>query len=316
MADLRFDGKVAVITGGGGAIGKAHATALGQRGATIVLLDFPIGPFGERGTDPGERERSAADELCQAGLNAIALTADVTSDTQVRMAVASVIERFGRIDILVCSAGTAGVDDVIELAPAEGLDRQLDIHLRGSLISTRAVWPHMLGQGGGHILLTGSAACLGMPQEQGHYAAGYPIAKAALIGAMRQLSGAGQVHGIKVNLLMPWAYSRLLASAQSGTSPIGNWMQRTMSPDQVAAGALFLLHEDCPATGEVMSAGGGRVARMVTAMPPGYVNDQLTPEQVRDNWDQVLGQPGDWIALSSFTDEWAILQQFLGSPFD
>jgi NAD(P)-dependent dehydrogenase (short-subunit alcohol dehydrogenase family) len=312
MNEIRFDGKVALVTGGGAGIGRAHCLALAERGARIVLLDYGIGPTGERLASESGRDKIVADEIISLGGDAIGIDVDVTNDAEVRKAVDTAMEHYGQIDILINNAGTAEVRDVIEDAPTDRMELQIDIHLRGSLHVTRAVWPHMKAAGGGNILLTGSAASLGMPQEEGHYSAGYSIAKAALFGAMRQLAGAGAKCGIKVNLLMPWAFSRILAAAQSDVSPISVWMRENMTPEQVALGVLYLLHETCPASGEVISSGGGRVARMVTAMPPGYFSTEITPEGVRDNWNTVLGAPGEWIHLPSFEKEWEILQGFLG----
>ncbi|SES18004.1 SDR family NAD(P)-dependent oxidoreductase [Sphingobium sp. YR768] len=312
MNEIRFDGKIALVTGGGAGIGRAHCLALAERGARIVLFDYGIGPTGERLASESGREKTVAAEIISSGGDAIGFDVDVTNDADVRKAVDVAMQHFGHIDILINNAGTAEVRDVIEDAPTERMERQIDIHLRGSLNVTRAVWPHMKAAGGGNILLTGSAASLGLRQEEGHYSAGYSIAKAALFGAMRQLAGAGADCGIKVNLLMPWAFSRILAAAQSDVSPISIWMRENMTPEQVALGVLYLLHESCPATGEAISSGGGRVARMVTAMPPGYFSARLTPEDVRDNWSVVLGEPGDWVHLPSFEKEWEILQGFLG----
>lgn len=312
MNKIRFDGKVALVTGGGGGIGRAHCLALAERGARVVLMDYAVGPTGERLASEGGREQIVANEIISLGGEAIGIDADVTNDAEVRKAVDAAMSRFGRIDILINNAGTAEVRDVIEEAPTERMEQQIDVHLRGSLYVTRAVWPHMRSGGGGNILLTGSAASLGLRQEEGHYSAGYAIAKAALLGAMRQLAGAGASCGIKVNLLMPWAFSRMLAASQSDVSPISVWMRENMTPEQVALGALYLLHDTCPASGEAISSGGGRVARMVTAMPPGYFSAQLTPEGVRDNWNAVLGEPREWVHLPSFEKEWEILQGFLG----
>ena len=312
MSKIRFDGKVALVTGGGSGIGRAHCLELAARGARVVLMDFAVGATGELLASEGGREQLVAREIIAAGGEALGINADVTNDAEVRQAVDAAIARFGHIDILINNAGTAEIRDVIEEAPTDRMERQIDVHLRGSLYVTRAVWPHMKAAGGGRILLTGSAASLGLQQEEGHFSAGYAIAKAALFGAMRQLAGAGANCGIKVNLLMPWAFSRMLAASQSDVSPISVWMRQNMTPEQVALGALYLLHDSCPTSGEAISSGGGRVARMVTAMPPGFFSAQLTPEDVRDNWNTVLGEPGEWVHLKTFEAEWDILQGFLG----
>ena len=312
MSKIRFDGKVALVTGGGSGIGRAHCLELAARGARVVLMDFAVGATGELLASEGGREQLVAREIIAAGGEALGINADVTNDAEVRQAVDAAIARFGHIDILINNAGTAEIRDVIEEAPTDRMERQIDVHLRGSLYVTRAVWPHMKAAGGGRILLTGSAASLGLQQEEGHFSAGYAIAKAALFGAMRQLAGAGASCGIKVNLLMPWAFSRMLAASQSDVSPISVWMRQNMTPEQVALGALYLLHDSCPTSGEAISSGGGRVARMVTAMPPGFFSAQLTPEDVRDNWNTVLGEPGEWVHLKTFEAEWDILQGFLG----
>lgn len=305
---LRFDGQVALVTGGGSGIGKAICMALADRGARVVVN----GNFRPSGVGP---EAEVAAEINDRGGEAIGINASVTDDVAVRAMVDRAVGHYGRLDIVVNNAGTTSVGHLVQDAPGPKFDEQIDIHVKGSLRVVRATWPHLIASGAGRILNTGSGTALGGPGPHG-YDGAYPVAKAALYGVTRQMAGEGEKVGIKANLIMPWAESPMTASALTGT-PLGSWISEKAGAEKVAASLLFLLHRDCPANGQFISSCGGRVARIFFGQAPGYFNPELTPEDVRDHWAEIFGQVDgdrivDAIEVRSMEHEFGLLQQFHG----
>jgi hypothetical protein len=143
----------------------------------------------------------------------------------------------------------------------------------------------------------------------------YPVAKAAIFGVTRQLAGAGSDYNIKVNALMPWASSPMTRRALEG-SELGSWIEEKTGPEKIAASVLFLLHRDCPVTGQFISSAGGRVARIFYGQAPGYFNPAITPEDVRQHWGEIEGvRDGDKIEnaieLHGMEHEFSILRALL-----
>jgi NAD(P)-dependent dehydrogenase (short-subunit alcohol dehydrogenase family) len=306
---LRFDGKVALVTGGASGIGKAIADALADRGACVVVN----GNYRPSGHGP---EVEVAQAICDRGGDAIGINASVRDDDAVRAMVDRTIAHYGRLDIVVNNAGTTSVHHLVQDAPGEKFDEQIDVHVKGSLRVARAAWPHLIASGAGRILNTGSGTALGGPGPHG-YDGAYPVAKAALFGVTRQMAGEGAPLGIKANLIMPWAESPMTRDALTGT-PLGAWISDKAGAEKLAASVLYLLHGDCPATGQFISSCGGRVARIFFGQAPGYFNPDLTPEDVRDHWEEIFGGvDGDRIRgaveIRSMEHEFAVLQGFLGA---
>lgn len=306
---LRFDGQVALVTGGGSGIGKAICMALADRGARVVVN----GNIRPNGVGP---EADVAAEINALGGDAIGINASVTDDTAVRAMVDRAVDHFGRLDIVVNNAGTTSVEHLVQDAPGPKFDEQIDVHVKGSLRVARAAWPHLIQSGAGRILNTGSGTALGGPGPHG-YDGAYPVAKAALYGVTRQMAGEGAKVGIKANLIMPWAESPMTISALTGT-PIGQWISDNAGADKMARSVLFLLHRDCPANGQFISSCGGRIARIFFGQSPGYFNPDFTPEDVRDNWSVIAGEPDgdaiiDAIEVRSMEHEFTILQGYLGA---
>lgn len=279
MDQLRFDGRVAVVTGAGRGIGRAHARLLAARGASVVVNDLGSSIEGD-GVDEGPAAALVA-EIVDAGGAAVADTSDVSTSGGAQALVDTAVERFGRIDIVVNNAGIirwAGMPEVDE----ENLERHLAVHVGGSFNTTRAAWPHLVAQGYGRIVMTGSAGMFGLPANTS-----YATAKAGVVGLTRSLALTGARHGIKVNVVAPAAMTRMAGPGADEDDP-------TMSPDLVAPMVAFLAHESCPVNGEVYAAGAGRFARIFIAQTQGYVHDGSAPsvEDVAQQWAAINDESG------------------------
>lgn len=271
---LNFEGRVAVVTGAGGGIGRADALALAARGAKVVVNDRGVTLDGVGLTSsPGG---AVVDEINSAGGEAVLSVEDITDEDQAAAIVRMAIERFGRIDIVINNAGIFHYADVQGVS----LDRfksMLDVHVLGPFLVTRAAWPHMMKQQYGRILLTCSSAGLFGIGAGVHYGA----AKSAILGLMRSLSLEGAGNGIQVNAIAPGASTRSSQDALSG--PFLEWFSTYFTPESVAAAATWLVHEDCGDTGQLYAVQGGRVSRVVIGEAPGHFAIGITPEDLRDH---------------------------------
>jgi NAD(P)-dependent dehydrogenase (short-subunit alcohol dehydrogenase family) len=288
-----FEGRVAVVTGAGRGIGRAHARLLAERGASVVVNDLG-GSVGGVGADR-EPASAVTAEIVAAGGTAIADSSDVATVDGAQALVDAAVARFGRLDALVNNAGIVRWAGFPE-ADADNLERHLAVHVAGSFLTARAAWPHLVEQHYGRIVMTTSSGLFGLPNN-----VSYATAKAAVIGLTRSLTTAGAEHGIKVNLLAPAAMTRMAGragEAEDGGGP--------MAPELVAPMAAFLAHEDCPVSGEIYAAGAGRFARIFIAQAEGYVHAGPAPtiEDVAANWaaindESVYSVPADLTAWSA-----------------
>jgi NAD(P)-dependent dehydrogenase (short-subunit alcohol dehydrogenase family) len=287
-----FEGRVAVVTGAGRGIGRAHTLLLADRGASVVVNDLG-GSIEGAGADP-EVASSVAEEIVAAGGVAIADSSDVSTAEGAQALVDAAVREFGRVDILVNNAGIirwAG----FPAADSDNLARHLAVHTNGSFHTARAAWPHMVEQSYGRIVMTTSTGIFGLPQNLS-----YATAKGAVIGMARSLATAGLALGIKINLIAPAAFTRMAgraADSAPGEAP------PEMSPDLVAPMVAFLAHEDCPVTGEIYAAGGGRFARIFIASTEGYVDPNLCPtiEDVAANWAAINDETGYYVPTDLMT---------------
>ncbi len=290
MADLRFDGRVALVTGAGGSIGRAHAMLLASRGAKIVVNDYNTSVSGEAGKsqdNPGER---VAKELRALGTEAVVNTDSVAEPAGAQRMVDQAFDEFGRLDIIINNAGIA-VCDYIHEEPGPKYERNLNILLEGPMYVVRAAWERMKAQKFGRILNTSSASIFGFNQPDGNWWGAYVLAKSAITAYTRQLGGYGEQFGIKANAILPLAYSRMNWNLLKGT-PEGDFLEKYATPESVAAASGYLLHEECPVSGASFSVSGGRIARVVYAEPLGYHSHNLTPELVKQNWATAMGEVG------------------------
>lgn len=301
MAELRFDGKVAFVTGGSAGIGKAYCLMLARRGATVVVN----GNYRPSGVGP---EMDVVAEIKASGGKALGANGSVTDDAAVRRMIAETIAEFGSLDIVVNNAGTASNHTPVQEGPGPDLEEQLDVHLRGTMQIMRAAWPHLVASGEARIINVGSGGAFGYIGPWG-WEGTYSIAKSALFAATRQMGGAGEEFGMKVNLVLPWGYTKMLKSSLDGTE-IATWMETKCDPMKVAAATLYLLHKDCPVNSDFFSTGAGRIAHITFASTRGYYNSEISPEDTVDNWDAIYGHTDEeghlekMFAIPGFAREW------------
>ncbi|MDP9386984.1 MAG: SDR family NAD(P)-dependent oxidoreductase [Actinomycetota bacterium] len=290
MADLRFDDRVAVITGAGRGLGREHALLLAARGAKVVVNDVGASVAGE-GAD-GEPATRTAREIEDLGGVAVPDASDVATPGGGEAAVRTALDTFGRVDIVVNNAGILRDKAFHNLTP-DLVDPLVDVHLKAAFWVTRPAWAHMRQQGYGRVVCTTSSS--GVLGNFGQSA--YGAAKAGMVGLTRVLALEGARHGIRVNAVAPVARTRMTEEL------LGPAAER-LHPGLVSPVVAWLCHEDCPVSGEVFSVGGGRVARFFVGLTPGHFDADLTPESVRDHVDAIRAEEG-YTVPASLTDELA-----------
>ena len=267
MADLGFDGKVAIVTGAGGGLGREHALLLAARGARVVVNDLGGSVHGD-GADRGPAE-AVATQIRDLGGEAVAEGSSVATPEGGQAIVDAALEAFGRVDIVVNNAGILRDKAFHNLTP-DLLDPVIDVHLRGAFHVTRPAWIAMREQGYGRVVNTSSNSGILGNFGQSNYGA----AKMGLVGFTRVLAAEGAKYNIKVNAIAPLARTRM-------TEELLGAAAEKLEPALVSPVVAYLAHEDVPVTGEVYSVGGGRVARFFIGMTHGYTNPSLTVEDVR-----------------------------------
>src|SRR3954447_12556082 len=295
MADLGYDGRVAIITGAGGGLGREHALLLAARGAQIVVNDLGGSVSGEGGGSEGPAH-TVAKEIEDAGGVAVADTNSVATPEGGEAIVQTALEAFGRIDIVINNAGILR-DKTFHNMTAEFVDPVIDVHLRGAFWVTKPAWIKMREQGYGRIVNTSSNSGILGNFGQSNYGA----AKMGLVGLTRVLAAEGAKYNIKVNALAPVARTRM-------TEDILGSMVDRLEPRLVSPLVAWLAHEDCPVTGEIYSAAGGRIARMFIGLTPGWYSPDLTIEDVRDHWDEIRDEKG-YTVTRRVPAEFAILMK-------
>ena len=275
--ELRFDDKVAVITGAGGGLGRAYALEFARRGARVVVNDLAV-PIGS--ASPPRAEAVAA-EIRDARGHAVADAHDVLDGEAI---IATALQAFGRVDVVINNAGVAGGGPLVGGDPASW-ERTISTTLHGSIAVTRAAWPHLVTSGAGRVIMTSSNASFG-----GAATAAYSAAKASMIGLTRSLAAEGKPVGITVNAIMPAAWTRLTQLLPAG------WLTELLDdrfpPEAVAAFVLWLCHVSTTVTGGSFSVGGGRAALVTLVEAKGAVVLEHTPEAWAAATDAVLDLDG------------------------
>ena len=291
--DLSFDGRVAIITGAGGALGRSHALELARRGARVVVNDLGGSVHGEGGETTAAQQ--VVDEIAGSGGEAVTNFDSVTNPESI---VQSALDAFGRVDILVNNAGILR-DKAFHNMSVEDIDAVLDVHLRGAMALTQLAFKLMREQRFGRIINTTSASGLFGNFGQANYGA----AKAGLFGFTRVLALEGARVNILVNAVAPLARSRM-------TEGLLGDLAELLDPKSVTAVVTYLAHESCAVNGYVYSVAGGRVARIFMAETQGIVLPSLTPEAVRDNLDPI-NDPDGYLVPGSLTEATEIIQRAL-----
>ena len=278
VADLSFENRVAVITGAGGGLGREHALLLASRGAQIVINDLG-GAVDGSGGDLGPAAKTAK-EINELGGVAVADGNSVSTMEGGAGIIKTAIDAFGRVDIVINNAGILRDKSFHNMDEAM-IDAVLAVHLKGAFNVTKAAWPIMREQSYGRIVNTSSNS--GILGNFGQ--ANYGAAKMGLVGLTRVLAAEGAKANIKVNALAPIARTRMTEELLGGLAD-------KLDPKLVSPIVAWLVHEECPVTGEVYSAAGGRIARFFIGLTPGYYNPDLTLEDVRDNFEQIRTDEG------------------------
>ena len=281
MNPIRFDGRVAVITGAGGGLGRAHALLLASRGAAVVVNDLggSLDGVGGDATAAGQVVR----EIEAAGGRAMAELSDIATPAGAQQLIDAAVQAFGRVDVLINNAGILRDKSLHKMEPAD-FEEVVRVHLLGSAWCSRAALPVMQQQQYGRIVMTTSAAGLYGNFGQSNYGA----AKLGVVGLMQALKHEGAKHGIFVNAVAPVALTRMTEGL-----PLARMLAEA-TPDRVAAGVAFLASEACTFSGEILAAGAGyfSTVRLVEGLGVHAAADDISPEFVARHWPQIASAVG------------------------
>ena len=281
MSELRFDNRVAVITGAGRGLGRSYALLLASRGAKVVVNDLGAALQGG-GADAGPAEEVVR-EIIAAGGQAVACTDSVTTPAGGQAIIDTAIKHFGRIDILIHNAGNVRRGSLKELS-YEDFESVLDVHLRGGFHVVRAAFPLMCAAKYGRIVLTSSINGLyGNPNV-----VNYSMAKAGLIGLSNVAAIEGAVDGVKSNIIIPAAVTRMAEGLDTSQYP-------PMDPELVAPAVGWLAHESCSVTGEMLISVAGRVARAYAAETEGVYRPSWSIEDIAANIQAIRDTANPWL---------------------
>lgn len=274
---LKFDGRVALVTGAGRGLGRSHAIYLASRGAAVVVND--LGSALDGGGTDKEPANQVVNEIIKAGGRAVASFESVTDGAQ--DIVQRAIDTFGRLDIVV---NNAGIVQETSFGPG-GLPifkRHMDVHFFGTVAVTEAAWPHLIASGCGRVVNTASPTLMGFPGYTP-----YVAAKGAILAFTRNLAFEAASFGIKINAIAPTASSRMSESVSLSESYKAS-IRKAMPAELVSPVVAYLAHESCTITGETLKTESGAVQRLVTGLNQGIAAANLTPEIIAARITEIL----------------------------
>jgi NAD(P)-dependent dehydrogenase (short-subunit alcohol dehydrogenase family) len=277
---MTLEGRVAIVTGSGGGLGRSHVHYLARQGARVVVNDLSQ-----------EAVDRVATEIAEAGGTAMAIACSVTDERAVASMVARALADWGRVDILVNNAGILR-DKSFGKMSLDDFRLVLDVHLMGAVICTKAVWERMREQRYGRIVMTASSSGLYGNFGQANYGA----AKMALVGLMQTLAIEGAKYDIRVNCLAPTAATQMSRGVLTEES------LRVLDPARVSPGLLALAGEEAP-TRTILCAGGGNFAAAHVTLTPGYYvgAGEDAGEEVMAHWREVSDRTGEIVPEYGFT---------------
>jgi NAD(P)-dependent dehydrogenase (short-subunit alcohol dehydrogenase family) len=277
---MSLEGRVAIVTGSGGGLGRAHALYLAGQGARVVVNDIAL-----------EAAQRVADEIAAAGGEALAIAGSVTDEAAVAAVVAQTMDAWGRIDILVNNAGILRDKSFAKMS-LDDFRLVVEVHLMGAAIATKAVWEIMRAQAHGRIVMTTSSSGLYGNFGQANYGA----AKMALVGLMQTLAIEGEKYGIRVNCLAPTAATGMTEGVLSETSLTG------LDPALVSPGLLALVGDEAP-TRAILCAGAGHFAAAHVTLTEGIQvgGSADAGHRVAARWREVADRAGEIVPAYGFT---------------
>ena len=280
MTDIRFDGKVAIVTGAGAGLGRQHALELARRGAKVVVNDLGGSVDGTGGSS--EAAKAVVAEIKAAGGEAIGVGGSVTDDVAVANMVKQAMDAWGRIDILIANAGILRDKSFAKMELAD-FEAVVNVHLMGTVKPVKAVWEIMREQNYGRIVVTTSSSGLYGNFGQANYGA----AKMSLIGLMQTLKLEGQKNNVHINAISPVAATRMTENLMPPE------MLEKLKPEYVTPGVVYLASDEAP-TGAILAAGAGAFALSRLFETEGvYLGEGgLSAEEVRDNWEKIADPAG------------------------
>ncbi len=280
MSELRFDGRVAVITGAGRGLGRSYALLLAARGAKVVVNDNGSATRGDEiVANPAQ---DVVDEIKAAGGEAVACTDSVATPEGAAAIVQCAIDTWGRIDVLIHNAGNVRYGEIADLS-IEDFNAVTDVHFKGGFYLAKAAMPHMIAAKYGRVVLT--ASCSGLYGSK--TTVNYGMSKAGLMGLNNVIALEGGEHGIQSNTIVPAAVTRMADGLDTSAYP-------PMEPELVAPMVAWLCHESCPVSGEHYIAAAGRMARAFTTESKGVFQPSWTIEQVASQIEAIRDPAEQW----------------------
>lgn len=274
---IHFDGKVAIVTGAGGGLGRAYAIELAKRGARVVVNDLGASLDGSGGTS--DAAESVVAEIKADGGEAIANGSSVSDPQGVQNMVTQAMDAYGQIDVLINNAGILR-DKSFSKMEMDDFRAVLEVHLFGAAQCCKAVWPIMNERQYGRILMTASVSGLWGIFGQTNYGS----AKLGLVGLMNALKLEGHKNNIRVNTISPGALTRMTEGLMGGADDA---IKARLGPEQVAPAAVYLVSDDAP-TGVVLQVGGGAVRRVRIVETLGLdLGAGHSAEDIGENWEKI-----------------------------